>query len=233
MENSGLVKSEKDVFVMRISQVRKININLPAEDKGSSVFYNCLFGGTKVEVDGNLIIRDVLVGDAYTSILNCLEICRKNKYDDRVLTLILSVFTTFRNMTFVDFTFVKNSSLVSDCLKILDEKFDGDKSELFERVYKVKEMEIHLSDSLNVEAIDYLNRMFMFFEFIPNDYMKREFCIDFEFDEYVNFMSMLLSNNKELVKIVGKENISHLSVFPGVAERSKPMLKIVTNYRDL
>lgn len=233
MEENGIVKSGNDVYMTRISQVRRLNINLPYEDKASLVFHDCLFGGFTENSDGKHIVRNILIGDAYNALLNCLDICRKKKYDDKVMTLIWSVFTTFKNMTVVDFTFLENSSLVSDCMNILDEDFKGNKSELFEKVYDVKEMEIYLSDSLNEDAMDFINRMFIFFEYLPNDYMKRRFRINFEFDEYVNFISMLFSNNKDLAKRLGDETVNHLVVFPSVAERSKPVLRIVTNYKDL
>jgi hypothetical protein len=44
---------------------------------------------------------------------------------------------------------------------------------------------------------------------------------------------MLFSNNKDLAKRLGDETVNHLVVFPSVAERSKPVLRIVTNYKDL
>ena len=73
----------------------------------------------------------------------------------------------------------------------------------------------------------------MFYWYIPNDYMKRRFYIDFEFDEYISFTDMIFSNNKELAKQMDANVINYLIMFPVVVVQSKPKIRIVTNYFDL
>ena len=80
--------------------------------------------------------------------------------------------------------FIENDDILDVYKKVNDAEYKGDKISLFNKIYNIDEIEIHLCDSLNRNIVDFLNNMFMFYGYIPNDYMKRRFFIDFEFDEY-------------------------------------------------
>lgn len=228
---------KKEITVYdRMLQVYEINLNIPMEDKGSKVFYNSLLENIKIFPiinENKKILEGIHSNDVVNVLINCFDYCHEKDYDTTVLTSVLSVFNTFRNLRYVTFTFIEGSNLLENFMTIADSEYEGDKGKIFNDIYDIKRMEVHLCDTLDRNVVDFLNNMFIFYGYIPNDYMKRRFYIDFEFDEYCSFIQMIFSNNNELVKQIGTNVVNYLMLFPTIVIQNKPRLRIVTNYFDL
>ncbi len=236
MQNlTEMTNKTNDPAIERVMQVYGLNINIPINDM-TNFIVESLVGNTGVKpvvCDDKLCIPCIHSNDALNIILGCFNYCHEIEGDTTVLTSILSVMNTFRNMRTISFTFSYDESLMDEYRKVVDTEYKGDKKESFNKIYDVTEMEIHLSDSLDRKIVDFLNRMFIFYGYIPNDYMKRRFYIEFEYDEYVNFMEMVFSNNKELAPQLGQNVVNFLILFPVIVMESKPKIRLVTNYYDL
>lgn len=220
----------------RMLQVFELNLNIPVEDKASNLFYNSLLENIGVfpDVEPHKIILNCLhTNDVINVLMGCFDYCHEKDYDTIVLTSILSVFSTFKNLRYITFTFIEGSNLLENYEILGDSEYEGDKTDIFKDLYDIRRMEIHLCDSLDRSVVDFLNTMFIFYGYIPNDYMNRRFYIDFEFDEYTSFIQMIFSNNKELVKVVGVDVVNYLILFPKIVIEKKPRIRIVTNYFDL
>lgn len=220
----------------RMLQVFELNLNIPIEDKASNLFYNSLLENIGVfpDVEPHKIVLNCLhTNDVINVLMGCFDYCHEKDYDTIVLTSILSVFGTFKNLRYITFTFIEGSNLLENYEILGDSEYEGDKTDIFKDLYDIRRMEIHLCDSLDRSVVDFLNTMFIFYGYIPNDYMKRRFYIDFEFDEYTSFIQMIFSNNKELVKVVGVDVVNYLILFPKIVIEKKPRIRIVTNYFDL
>lgn len=220
----------------RMLQVFELNLNIPVEDKASNLFYNSLLENIGVfpDVEPHKIILNCLhTNDVINVLMGCFDYCHEKDYDTIVLTSILSVFSTFKNLRYITFTFIEGSKLLENYEILGDSEYEGDKTDIFKDLYDIRRMEIHLCDSLDRSVVDFLNTMFIFYGYIPNDYMNRRFYIDFEFDEYTSFIQMIFSNNKELVKVVGVDVVNYLILFPKIVIEKKPRIRIVTNYFDL
>lgn len=238
LKDKKITKEEENTAFERLLQVFEMNINIPENNIVSSRFYSSLIKNTGIRPvieEGKTVIKGVHINDALNTLIESFEYFNVNGSDDgkTVITSVLSVFNTFKNVRFVDFTFDNDRDLLDVYRKVVDLEYKGDKVEMFNRLYDVRKMEIHLCDTLQKNVVDFLNKMFIFYGYIPNDYMKRRFTIDFKFDEYVNFMNMLFSNNRELVNMVGVDVVNFLILFPVVVTESKPDIRIVTNYYDL
>lgn len=233
-----VTKIEEAAAFERLMQVFWMNLNVPKDNIVSRKFFDTLVGNTGIrpsEEDGKTVVRGVHINDALNVLIGCFEYFNTVDGDNGtiVITSILSVFNTFKNIRMLDFTFDPNPELMDIYEKVVDLEYKGDKVEMFNKLYNVRKMEIHLCDTLPENVVDFLNKMFIFYGYIPNDYMKRRFTIDFEFDEYVNFMNMLFSNNRELVNLMGVDIVNFLILFPVIVMENKPDIRIVTNYHDL
>lgn len=220
----------------RMLQVFELNLNIPIEDKASNLFYNSLLENTRIFPDvepHKIILEHIHTNDVINVLMGCFDYCHEKEYDTIVLTSILSIFNTFKNLRYITFTFLEGSTLLENYETLADSEYEGDKSKIFSDIYDIKKMEVHLCDALDRDVVDFLNNMFIFYGYIPNDYMKRRFYIDFEFDEYISFIQMIFSNNKELVKKIGANAVNFLLLFPVVCIEKKPSIRIVTNYFDL
>lgn len=228
----------KDITIyQRMSQVYKITLNnIPLIDDGVKVFYNSLI--EKLNVYPTVYTEKncfdyIHTNDVINVLMHCFDYCNKMEYDTYILTSILSAFNTFKNLRLISFVFVDDDSMVDVYKNVVDVEYKGDKTQLFNKIYNIDEMEIYLCDFLDKDIVDFFNNMFIFYGYIPNDYMKRRFFIDFEFDEYVSFIQMIFSNNNELAKYVGINVINYLIMFPVIVVDNKPKIRIATNYFDL
>jgi hypothetical protein len=233
--NNNTETKEITVY-QRMSQVYKLTLNVPLNDEGVKIFYNSLIENLDIHptvYTEKRCLCDIHTNDAINVLMGCFEYCHEKECDTFILTSILSAFNIFNNLKLISFEFIENDDILDIYKNINDTEYKGDKTPLLNKIYNIDEIEIHLCDSLNKNIVDFFNNMFMFYGYIPNDYMKRRFSIDFEFDEYISFIEMIFSNNKELTKQMGVNLISHLNMFPVVVVQSKPKIRIVTNYFDL
>ena len=233
--NNNIETKEITVY-QRMSQVYKLTLNVPLSDEGMKIFYNSLIENLDIHptiYTEKRCLCDIHTNDAINVLVECFEYCHEKKYETFILTSILSVFNIFNNLKVISFEFIENDDILDVYKKVNDAEYKGDKTSLFNKIYNIDEIEIHLCDSLNRNIVDFLNNMFMFYGYIPNDYMKRRFCIDFEFDEYISFIQMIFSNDKDLATQMGVDVINHLIMFPVVVIQNKPKIRIVTNYFDL
>ncbi len=233
--NNNTETKEITVY-QRMSQVYKLTLNVPFSDEATKVFYNSLIENLEIHpivYSEKRCLCDIHTNDVINVLMECFEYCHEKEYETYILTSVLSVFNTFKNLRLISFEFIEDNDILDIYKKIIDAEYKGDKASLFNKIYSIDEIEIHLCDSLDKNIVDFLNNMFMFYGYIPNDYMKRRFSIDFEFDEYISFIQMIFSNNKELAKQMGVNVINHLIMFPVVVVQSKPKIRIVTNYFDL
>ena len=244
-ENTNV--QEKEIFI-RLSQVFEITLNLPLEDKGINLFYNQLNKRIDLSNQDDSLFNDILstddskcilaihTNDVANVLIDCFQWCQDIGVDIKILGSFFRILKTFKNLRVVNFNFIfgqKCKELMEDFNIINDIDFEGDRNKSFSNIYNIDVMEVHLSDVFTKDVVDFLNKMFIFHEFIPNSYMKRVFYVDFEFNDYINFIDMILSNNKEFVKSVDQLVIDCLISFPTIVVDHKPMIRLVTNYYDL
>lgn len=233
--NNNIETKEITVY-QRMSQVYKLTLNVSLCDEATKVFYNSLIENLGIYptfYTEKRCLCDIHANDVINVLMECFEYCSEKEYETNILTSVLCIFDIFKNLRLISFDFFEDDDLVDVYKKVNDAEYKGDKTSLFNKIYNIDEIEIHLCDSLNRNIVDFLNNMFMFYGYIPNDYMKRRFYIDFEFDEYISFTDMIFSNNKELAKQMDANVINYLIMFPVVVVQSKPKIRIVTNYFDL
>ena len=235
MDNNNTEINDVNVY-QRMLQVYKLTLNVSLCDEATKVFYNSLIENLGIHptfYTEKRCLCDIHANDVINVLMECFEYCSEKEYETNILTSVLCIFDTFKNLRLISFDFFEDDDLVDVYKNIINVEYKGDKSSLFNKIYNIDEIEIHLCDSLDKNIVDFLNNMFMFYGYIPNDYMKRRFFIDFEFDEYISFIQMIFSNDKDLATQMGVDVINHLIMFPVVVIQNKPKIRIVTNYFDL
>lgn len=235
-------KMENNKFVFRLLQVYEIDVKIPLLNVSIFKFYNSLKNSgivfTILEENDCVKFMNLHSNDVVNVLMNCYNECKENKIPLFGLECIFSIFRVFRNLRCITVTFVNDdnylnlfeNALNSESESELDEE---EKHDFFNNIYKVKKIEIYLSDSLDKNVVDFFNNMFIFYGYIPNDYMNRKFYVDFEFDDYVSFMNMVLSNNYDLIQTIGEDGIDFLTSFPTIVTYHKPKVRLITNYIDL
>ena len=225
---------EKNKFVFRLLQIFEVDLKLPLKDGAIFNFYNFLKNSgiiyTMSEDDYCKKIISLHSDDVINVLMECFNDCKEKKIKTIGLECILSIFNVFRNLRNVTFTFINDENYFELFENALSDKNNQD---FFNQIYTVTKIEMYLSDSFDKNVVDFFNNMFIFYGYIPNDYMNRKFYVDFEFDDYVSFMNMVFSNNSYFIQTIGEDGIDFLTSFPTIMRQHKPKVRLITNYIDL
>ena len=229
---------EKNKFIFRLFQVFEIDLKLPLNDGAIFNFYNFLKNSgivyTMSEDEYCKKFMSLHSNDIVNILMECFNDCKEKKIKTIGLECIFSVFNVFRNLRNVTFTFINDENYFELFENALSDNLDNEeKQDFFNDIYTVTKLEMYLSDSLDKNVVDFFNNMFIFYGYIPNDYMNRKFYVDFEFDDYVSFMSMIFSNNSDFIQTIGEDGIDFLTSFPTIVTQHKPKVRLITNYIDL
>ena len=163
--NNNTETKEITVY-QRMSQVYKLTLNVPLRDEGVKIFYNSLIENLDIHptvYTEKKCLCDIHTNDAINVLMGCFEYCHEKKYETFILTSVLSAFNIFNNLKLISFEFIENDDILNIYKKVNDTEYKGDKTLLFNKIYNIDEIEIHLCDSLNKNIVDFLNNMFMFY----------------------------------------------------------------------
>lgn len=223
----------------RLNQVSDITLNLPLEDKSVRILYHSLLINLSSEyteendiVNNNIYFFDIPINDLFNVVIECIKYCGEQKIDLNILTSIFSVFDTFQNLKKISLRFKSDSFLLSCFNNILDSSFKGNKSEMFNKIYEINEIEINLSSCFSKEIVDTFNEIFIFYGYLSNDFLSRRYIIYFTFEEFNSFIEMVFKNNPKLIEDFGLDNVNKLILFPTCIKKDTN-IRIVTNYSTL
>ena len=147
--------------------------------------------------------------------------------DKEIIGIIISSLKMFNRLKYINFSFTDNPEIKESYDSFLNRR-NGKKG----YIYKVDRLELNLSEMFSQWVIDLLNRVFICNEIIPNSYLERKFCIDFTYDEYMNFMDMFLTNNGSSFDSLDKNICEYFKSFPTLINEQKPNIRLITNYSD-
>ena len=99
-------------------------------------------------------------------------------------------------------------------------------------IYNVDVIEMNLSEMFSQMIIDMLNKIFICNEYLPNSYLDRKFMVDFQYDDYMAFMDMVINNNKEALDALDDKICDYFKSFPKLVMEQKPNIRLVTNYSE-
>ena len=102
------------------------------------------------------------------------------------------------------------------------------------KIYNIDTIQIILYDKLHQDTIDLINKNLIFNDLIPNEYLKRRFVVDFTFKEYTSYIDMVISNNMPYFESEsGQAAIDFLKLFPKHITKSRPNVRLITNYSEI
>lgn len=222
---------DKDkVINEKIGQVHTITVKCPL-DMGcmnvlKSYIKSTLGCGSIKKNDGELYAL-IPVVDFHNIFGEAYEYCTINETPDGGLVHIMSVVETFPNLKYVSILFTTDSEIMD----IYSKEVSGD---TIQNIFMVNLIEIILSDKLHQDTIDIINKSMIFNGLMSNEYLKRKFVIDFKFDEYVSYISMVINNNLNYFNSAsGDDVIEFLNIFPNALVKENPKIRIITNYSSL
>lgn len=222
---------DKDKIVNeKIGLVHTITIKCPLDMRCTNVlksYIKSTFGCRSVKKnDGEMYVR-IPVVDFYNIFDGAYEYCTMSKTPEDGLVPIMSVVETFPNLKYVSILFTTDPEIMD----IYSKEVSAD---TIQEIFSVNLIEIILSDKLHQDTIDIINKSMVFNDLIPNEYLKRKFVIDFKFDEYISYISMVINNNPNYFNSAGGDDvIEFLNAFPNALVEGNPKIRIITNYSSL
>jgi hypothetical protein len=151
---------------------------------------------------------------------------------------MLGIVRTFNNLKHISVVFNDSIELKDSYERLIniDEK-DVEKNKVINElsnIYSIDALEIYLSDMFDQKIIDLINKSFISNGIISNAYLKRDFLITFEFDEYISYFNMFIDNNIDRLSMMDDDIMDYLRVFPNIiGDVSKPIVKLYTNYKEI
>ena len=70
-------------------------------------------------------------------------------------------------------------------------------------------------------------------ELMHNSYLKREFYLNFDYDGFTSFISMFIANNSVMLDSMDTYIVDYFRMFPVFIANQKPVIRIVTNYKEI
>ena len=223
--NSFFTKGDRENVLQRIGQVHTITIYCPLDDDGVLALWESLGDVAQRYRTDMYEWKNVPTFDA----LNAFIFLSKNYEveDKEIIGIIISSLKMFNRLKYINFSFTDNPEIKESYDSFLNRR-NGKKG----YIYKVDRLELNLSEMFSQWVIDLLNRVFICDDIIPNSYLERKFCIDFTYDEYMNFMDMFLTNNGSSFDSLDKNICEYFKSFPTLINEQKPNIRLITNYRD-
>lgn len=223
--DSFFTKGDRENILQRIGQVHTITIYCPLDDDGVLALWESLGDVAQRYRIDMYEWKNVPTFDA----LNAFIFLSKNYEveDKEIIGIIISSLKMFNRLKYINFSFTDNPEIKESYDSFLNRR-NGKKG----YIYKVDRLELNLSEMFSQWVIDLLNRVFICDDIIPNSYLERKFCIDFTYDEYMNFMDMFLTNNGSSFDSLDQNICEYFKSFPTLINEQKPNIRLITNYSD-
>ena len=223
--DSFFTKGDRENILQRIGQVHTITIYCPLDDDGVLALWGSLGSVAQRYRTDVYEWKNVPTFDALNAFIYLTNNC--DVEDKGIIGIIVSSLKMFNRLKYINFSFTDNPEIKESYDSFLNRR-DGKKG----YIYKVDRLELNLSEMFSQWVIDLLNRVFICNEIISNSYLERKFCIDFTYDEYMNFMDMFLTNNGGSFDSLDKNICEYFKSFPTLINEQKPNIRLITNYRD-
>ena len=223
--DSFFTKGDRENILQRIGQVHTITIYCPLDDDGVLALWESLGDVAQRYRTDMYEWKNVPTFNALNAFIYLTNNC--NVGDKGIIGIIISSLKMFNRLKYINFSFTDNPEIKESYNAFLN-RGNGKKG----YIYKVDRLEINLSEMFSQWVIDLLNRVFICNEIISNSYLERKFCIDFTYDEYMNFMDMFLTNNEISFDSLDKNICEYFKSFPTLINEQKPNIRLITNYRD-
>ena len=226
MENdSFFTKGDRENILQRIGQVHTITIYCPLDDDGVLALWGSLGDVAQRYRTDIYEWKNVPTFDALNAFIYLTNNC--DVEDKGIIGIIVSSLKMFNRLKYINFSFTDNPEIKESYDSFLNRR-NGKKG----YIYKVDRLELNLSEMFSQWVIDLLNRVFICNEIISNSYLERKFCIDFTYDDYMNFMDMFLTNNGGSFDSLDKNICEYFKSFPTLINEQKPDIRLITNYSD-
>lgn len=226
MEKSLFTKGEPKEIMNRMDNVHTIEIYCPVKyyDINMLQYYlEMISPGYRTEEN---VWTGVPVSDVLRNFVVAYSACGNE--DTSRLAIISGVLRSFKRLKYIDFKFVDNDDYDDVYNRKRFSKTDDET-----KIFKIKKLEFNLSDMFSQEIIDLFNKILMMDDIIFNDYLRRKFFIDFKYDEYISFVSMMISNNETSFDMMDENIRKYFTVFPEILIEQKPDIRVITNYAEL
>ena len=223
--DSFFTKGDRENILQRIGQVHTITIYCPLDDDGVLALWGSLGDVAQRYRTDIYEWKNVPTFDALNAFIYLTNNC--DVEDKGIICIIVSSLKMFNRLKYINFSFTDNPEIKESYDSFLNRR-NGKKG----YIYKVDRLELNLSEMFSQWVIDLLNRVFICNEIISNSYLERKFCIDFTYDDYMNFMDMFLTNNGSSFDSLDKNICEYFKSFPTLINEQKPDIRLITNYSD-
>ena len=227
MSNSNFyIKGNYEDIITRISQVHTITMFCPMSDhcvQGLKNTFEIMLAEYKKNEDywENVPTIDALNVFIFNDNMN-------RDYDSGIFSVIVSSLKMFNRLKRINFQFTDDEDILNSYKQIMKNNIEG----TTKYIYNVDVIEMNLSEMFSQMIIDMLNKIFICNEYLPNSYLDRKFMIDFQYDDYMAFMDMVINNNKETLDALDDKICDYFKSFPKLVMEQKPSIRLVTNYSE-
>ena len=227
MSNSNFyIKGNYEDIITRISQVHTITMFCPMSDhcvQGLKNTFEIMLAEYKKNEDywENVPTIDALNVFIFNDNMN-------KDYDSGIFSVIVSSLKMFNRLKRINFQFTDDEDILNSYKQIMKNNIEG----TTKYIYNVDVIEMNLSEMFSQMIIDMLNKIFICNEYLPNSYLDRKFMVDFQYDDYMAFMDMVINNNKEALDALDDKICDYFKSFPKLVMEQKPNIRLVTNYSE-
>lgn len=227
MGNSNFyIKGNYEDIITRISQVHTITMFCPMSDhcvQGLKNTFEIMLAEYKKNEDywENVPTIDALNAFIFNDNMN-------RDYDSGIFSVIVSSLKMFNRLKRINFQFTDDEDILNSYKQIMKNNIEG----TTKYIYNVDVIEMNLSEMFSQMIIDMLNKIFICNEYLPNSYLDRKFMVDFQYDDYMAFMDMVINNNKEMLDALDDKICDYFKSFPKLVMEQKPNIRVVTNYSE-
>ena len=227
MSNSNFyIKGNYEDIITRISQVHTITMFCPMSDhcvQGLKNTFEIMLAEYKKSEDywENVPTIDALNVFIFNDNMN-------RDYDSGIFSVIVSSLKMFNRLKRINFQFTDDEDILNSYKQIMKNNIEG----TTKYIYNVDVIEMNLSEMFSQMIIDMLNKIFICNEYLPNSYLDRKFMVDFQYDDYMAFMDMVINNNKEMLDALDDKICDYFKSFPKLVMEQKPNIRVVTNYSE-
>ena len=219
-------KGDYKEIITRISQVHTITMFCPMSDhcvQGLKNTFEIMLAEYKKNEDywENVPTIDALNVFIFNDNMN-------RDYDSGIFSVIVSSLKMFNRLKRINFQFTDDEDILNSYKQIMKNNIEG----TTKYIYNVDVIEMNLSEMFSQMIIDMLNKIFICNEYLPNSYLDRKFMVDFQYDDYMAFMDMVINNNKEMLDALDDKICDYFKSFPKLVIDQKPNIRIVTNYSE-
>jgi hypothetical protein len=232
-------KGDKNKVVARIEQVSDITLYIPTSERCMDYLYDGLMVLCNQYVDkGNdNSFSQIPSVDFYNVVLFVNKCCKEKNVSAEYIIAMMSIVRTFDNLKHVSIVFKDDVELSDSYERLINMDSDDGASDVINEltnIYSIDCLEMYLGDMFIQEIIDLMNMHFISNEIISNSYLERNFLIEFEFDEYISYINMLIDNNIDKLSMYDNDIVDYLRMFPSIiGDISKPIIKLYTNYKEV